>query len=478
MNYYEIKSDIKVYQRNERFLVILSDVPYWLIVGKIGIVVFKYLKDTQRSIQEIEEHCCSKFGYEHKERISQYVNKLIAKLERDHVFDYQLADLTGFAETHKYLIYTAGINITRNCNLRCLYCYANASQQYDGEREVITQQELDKFLEGVKAYASPDCPIQFTGGEPLLRRDLLYYGIKKARELGFTYLTINTNGLLLKKEDIEFFKKYHVDNVTISLDGTNKEKHEKVRGIGSFEPAIKAISMLKQGEIPTTASITIHKDNIDELNSFLLFCKENHVQPFTSPLFPLGRCVCNELESVNLYDIFTRIKEMYESGELMDSDLDGTFLQTMILPLKDLVRRKYCGTGSSTIFLDSNGDVFPCTNTLGPDFFLCGNIREKEFAEIWEHSQTLNFLRNNVTVDEIDGCRSCEIRYICSGYCRGMNYQVTGKIDSQYVWCESIKKCLIESMWFLDEHPEVFKYYKDKFNRYNYADVEKFLFLK
>lgn len=291
-------------------------------------------------------------------------------------------------------------------------------------------------------------------------------------------MTINTNGLLLKEEDIDVFKQYEVDNVTVSLDGTNKEKHEKVRGKGSFSPAIDAINMLKEKNIPVTASITIHKNNLDEVRSFLLFCKENHIQPFTSPLFPLGRCTCNNLESVDLFDIFTIIKDMYVNGELCDSDLDGTFLQTMVLPLKDLVRRKYCGTGSSTIFLDSNGDIFPCTNTLGSKFFYCGNIREKSFSDIWEKSETLKFLRNKVNVDEIEGCKSCEIRYICSGYCRGMNYQVTGKIDSQYVWCASIKRCLIESMWLLDEYPQIFKYYKDKFNRYDYADVEEFLFLR
>lgn len=475
MKYFEITSQISVYQRGKRFLVILSDVPYWMVIGKLGLVIVKYLRDGRRTKNEIKEYCHRKYEGMHQEKLDAYIESFLSKLEKDHVFDYEQVD--SKANNKKYLIYTAGINITRNCNLRCLYCYAEADPIYDESRECLTEADVNKFLEGVKLYASPDCPVQFTGGEPLLRRELLYYGIRRARELGFEYITINTNGILLNQGDVDYFKRYNVDNVTISLDGTNENKHDAVRGANSFKKAVKAIKLLKENDFPVTASITIHKGNFDELEKFLLFCKENSVQPFTSPLFPIGRCACNHLESVDLFDIYTAIKNMYESGMLLDSDLDGTFLQTLILPLKDLVRRKYCGTGSSTMFMDSNGDLFPCTNTLGSDYFLCGNIRDLAFEKVWEESPVLHYLRNNVTVDGFEGCKNCDIRYICSGYCRGLTYQVTQKIDSKFIWCDSIKKCLFDSMWFLDEHPEIFRYFKDKFNRYNYADIEECVFL-
>ena len=468
MDHLLISSKLSVYQRGKRFLIILSDVPYWIVVSKIGLCIISYLT-SDHSIDELHLYCYNEFGLHNKVFLDDYIDKLITKLKNDRVFDFKKELTEKASSPNTYQIYTAGINITRDCNLKCLYCYANASVDYDRHRDCLTKRDIENYLDGVKQFAAPDCPIQFTGGEPLLNRELLYYGIKYARKLGFSYITINTNGLLLTQKDIDYFKTYNVDNVTISLDGIKENIHDEIRGKNSFKKAKQALFLLKKNLIHATASITIHKGNYSGLEDFLLFCKDNGIQPFTSPLFPLGRCNCNNLDCVDLYDIFSSIKNLYSSGKLSDSDLDGTFLQTIILPIKDLVHRKYCGTGSSTIFMDSNGDLFPCTNTLGSDYFLCGNIKRERFSDVWNNSSVLNNLRKNVNVDFFDGCEGCDIRYICSGYCRGLTYQVTGKIDSRFIWCESIKKCLIEAMWFLDEHPEIFMYYKDKFNRFDFS---------
>lgn len=473
---YFLSSEVKIYNKGNRFLILLVDVPYWIIVSKIGVLLIKLLQEKPMSKEELINCLCTNNSLD-RNKYEDYVTSILNKLEKDHVFDYKSMNIDDYQKDHPYLIYTAGINVTRNCNLQCCYCYANAKIDYEKETR-LTPKNISDFLNGVKKYASPDCTIQFTGGEPLLQRKLLFYGIEKARELGFSFITVNTNGILLLPNDAELLKEYNVNNVTVSLDGVSINAHESKRGKGTYEKALRAIELLKKYNIHVTASMTIHGENIDELNQFLLFCKNNDIQPFTSPLFPIGRCVETNMKTVDIYDIFRIIKDMYISKEISESDLEGTFFQTIILPLKDLVKRSYCGTGSSTVFLDSNCDIYPCTNTLNESIFYCGNLENDSFENIWEKSATLKMLRTEINVDNISRCKNCEIRYICAGYCRGLTYKLSRDIHDCFPWCDSIKKCFIDALWLLGEYPSVFEYFKDKFNRYQNEDIDKFLFLK
>lgn len=452
-------------ERNGKYLFIYPEVPYWLVVNESGKRLLELFHDFD-DLEIIEKTYKDRYKTEN-EKIKDAINSLYLRLQEHYVIDKSKKPITKWEGK----IDTAGINITKSCNLKCCYCYADAGEHKETKNE-IGFDEIKKYLDGIKEFVTDNCFLQFTGGEPLLRKELLFKSIKYAREIGIPKITVNTNGILLNDEIVEFFVENKVDNVTVSLDSITDELHDKFRGIGSFEKGKKAIKILKEHGLRVTASITVHEENFNVLQQFIDYCKTEKIEVFTSPLFPTGRCKENaDLKCVKLDQLFKEISKYYSEGIFNDRDLNGTFFQTIILPLRDLTKRHYCGGAMSSIFMDTSGDLYPCTNTIGISYFRGGNIKESSFKDIWINSEGFKRVRNDISVDNIVPCNKCEIRYICAGFCRGVNYQATGKVHSPFIWCNEVKKAIIEGMWTIAEHPNVFKNSKDKFNANTYEVV-------
>ena len=455
-----------VYEKNEKFLLIFPEIPYWIVVNKIGLylvnLVTKYsdlnfIKDEFFHIYK---------NYYKSDELGIFFNKIIG------IFDSLLSKVhteNTFLDEKKCLIFAASINLTRQCNLNCSYCYANAGNtNFNKNYDNINFEDIKRYLIGIKSICTPGCTIQITGGEPLLKKELLYKTIELVNELKFDYLTINTNGYFLTDNDIKEFSKYKIDNFTISLDGGEKI-HNSIRGENSFNKALNSIFKLKNAGFNVTASMTIHNKNFDLLEDFIIFCNKYHIHSFTSPMFPLGRGKnLKDLKAVPIKEIYYKIKNIYKKGLIDVDQLEGTYFETILLPVKDLVKRYYCGTGLSTLFLDSNGDIYPCANTMCSRFLL-GNIKMDNVIDIW-NSKTLNEIRK-INVNNFENCRDCDLKYICTGYCRGLTYQVTNNLNSEFIWCDEIHEILIDAIWTLSEDDRLFNELNAKYEVRHYSSV-------
>lgn len=144
----------------------------------------------------------------------------------------KLASITRYALGIKTPIKVAHY-ITYRCNLRCDMC---ARQSVPSEKEITTRQAINLQKEfrqhGTITWS-------FSGGECLLRPDIIKLA-KSVKDLAME-LIIVTNGILLpaKKEILKF-----ADVINISIDG-NKKTHEKLRGKGNYEKALKALKIIK-----------------------------------------------------------------------------------------------------------------------------------------------------------------------------------------------------------------------------------------
>lgn len=451
-----LRSEYISFERNGKLLFIFPDVPYWMVVNNnVGNLI--HLLAEFNDLESIIQNYLNRFGGVECE-IANTVNNLYLRFANHCVLD----GIQHVKEEWKGSIESAGINLTSSCNLRCSYCYYDAGD--NTRQDVLEFDDIKKYLDGVKEFANDSCFIQFTGGEPLLKKDLLFKSIEYARKIELPKITVNTNGILVDDSVGEFLKDYHVDNVTISLDGTSSSIHDEFRGKGSFEKAKQAISTLKKYDLRITASMTVHGDNFGELKDFLTFGRKENISVFTSPLFPSGRAQrSNDLKHVPLDQLYRELAEWYSDGLFNDIDLNGTFFQTIILPLRDLTRRRYCGAAMSTVFLDVDCNVYPCANTAGLAYFRGGNIRENSFRTIWLESENFTRTRQAISVDKMNPCRDCFVRYICGGFCRGVTYKVTNDINSPFIWCGEIKKAIIEGMWTIGDHPNVYCGIKNKF---------------
>lgn len=147
-------------------------------------------------------------------------------------------------------------NLTFHCNLRCTYCNSPYLK--------VPELKTDAILEGIdRFYDLGTRWITFSGGEPLLRKDIGTI-VDHCKDKGITVF-ISTNGTLVPRrmEDIA-----NVDRITISLDGAG-ETHDRVRGEGAWEQATKAIEVIRERGIPVALTCVLSAHNLDCVDEVL-----------------------------------------------------------------------------------------------------------------------------------------------------------------------------------------------------------------
>jgi SynChlorMet cassette radical SAM/SPASM protein ScmE len=158
------------------------------------------------------------------------------------------------------------VELTSNCNLRCQYCYFfdNPDVEYT---DLPTEEWLRFFDECGEAGVMH---IRLAGGEPFYRKDLreLIDGVVRNR-MRFSILS---NGGLVTEEMAEYIASTgRCDSIQISLDGGRAEVHDKARGKGSFDAAVKGIGLLRKHSIPVKIRCTIHHYNFEYLEETAAF---------------------------------------------------------------------------------------------------------------------------------------------------------------------------------------------------------------
>jgi MoaA/NifB/PqqE/SkfB family radical SAM enzyme len=157
----------------------------------------------------------------------------------------------------------AELFLTDNCNLKCVSCACWRTVTRD---ELTTQEWRDVIAQ---LAAAGIVKANFTGGEPLLRRDapeLMAY----ARERGIRSLHLNTNAMLLDDRRRAAVLEAGVRSVNISVDGPDAEVHEGIRGVaGSFDRTVGNLEkLLAEGEryrLRVRMNFTVMRSNIESL---------------------------------------------------------------------------------------------------------------------------------------------------------------------------------------------------------------------
>ncbi|MGL5656493.1 MAG: GTP 3',8-cyclase MoaA [Fusobacteriaceae bacterium] len=153
------------------------------------------------------------------------------------------------------------ISLTEKCNIRCLYCMPDWKEKISEEKSPckITQEELskDEIIEIVEIFSKIGIKkIRLTGGEPLIRQDLLDIvgGISKIANIEEVCLT--TNGLELERK-IEDLKKAGLNRINISLDTLDPDEYRTLTRGGDVNKVLKAIEKCLALDIPVKVNAVI-----------------------------------------------------------------------------------------------------------------------------------------------------------------------------------------------------------------------------
>src|SRR3954452_4484149 len=124
-------------------------------------------------------------------------------------------------------------NITRTCNLKCVHCYTDSeAKKYPDE---LSTDQCKTVLNDLAEFKVP--AVLFSGGEPLVRRDLFELAAH-ARSLGL-HVVLSTNGTLIDRKIAQQFKDLKFAYIGISLDSAIPAVHDEFRGQrGAFERAM------------------------------------------------------------------------------------------------------------------------------------------------------------------------------------------------------------------------------------------------
>ncbi len=330
------------------------------------------------------------------------------------------------------------IHVTDRCNLSCPHCYYPGASFGDMAPGLVRRMIDEEVELGGKT-------ITFSGGEPLLHphiKTLLQYA---SRKLGIRLLT---NGALLDRGWASFLAGIGDVHVQVSIDGSRKEIHDPIRGIGTFNKAIEAIDHLRKAGLgeKINFSTTVMKQNLHNLHEIICLAGKMGVPGVRFlPLRKEGRAKNPpDVRDINVgtedYDkFFDEIQELWQSKSTSVQISCG--LSGFMLNVSDKISGDdiWCPVGKKLV-VATNGDTFPCVLMMREEFKL-GNVSYKNLTEIME-SKEMSRVCKELTErkTKIEKCFHCDWRNFCQAGCMGQALEEKGTIRDTDSFCEYRQK--------------------------------------
>ncbi len=336
-------------------------------------------------------------------------------------------------------------NCTRQCNLNCIHCYASASHQ--GIPEEMSTESGKAFIHELADFKAP--VILFSGGEPLLRKDLFELA-GLARELGIR-IAISTNGTLITPEIARKMKNTGFAEVGISLDGT-EATNDRFRGKkGAFREALKGIRSCVAEGLRVSLRLTITRFNYQEIPRIFQLVEDEKIDRVCFYHLAYsgrgGKIREQDLTHQQTRSVIDRIceltQDMYRRGlskEILtvDNHADGVYLYLKVLKenperarniLELLKLNGGNNTGIKIGAVDNLGNVHPDQFWW---HYTLGNVGKRKFGDIWTDTSEplLRGLKNRQGL--LKGrCARCRYLDLCNG-----NLRVRAEAVYNDVWAE------------------------------------------
>ena len=363
--------------------------------------------------------------------------------------------------------YVVSWNLTYRCNLACEHCYLDAGgtplvdTENFADRSELGTEECFRVIDEIAAFA-PECLTILTGGEPLLRRDILEIVQRAAeREL---WVVIGTNGVRITENLARRLSEAGARGLSLSLDALDPDRHDRFRKVrGAWRNTVEGAEILNRTGLPFIVQTTAGSHNLRELDAIADFAHDRLSAKVWNLYFlvPTGRGqFVSDITPAEYDEVLAslyRIQRKYAGRMLVNAKCAPHYIKTVLEnvahtdPIQaDAPRsglragalaeagsspiRTYsggaggCPAGTHYMGIRPNGDVTPCPYL--PVF--AGNLRRSPLADLWTSSELFTDIRRRSSLG--GRCGACEMNAHCGG-CRARAYGMTGDLMAEDPLC-------------------------------------------
>ncbi len=265
------------------------------------------------------------------------------------------------------------VEVNAVCNLACAHCFASPLPRSRGDVGTkggpLSVAELDGVFAQMSALGS--MRVSLTGGEPLMRADLL--AVVDAAIAHDLSVSLTTNGLLIDDAWARSIRaridSQRVQWLNVSLDGATPATNDVVRGAGTFERVLDRLTILRANDVPFSLAFTLMQTNLHEVEAcVVLAARVGAGTAVFRPLYPVGAARHRPDLWPSRDDVeraFARINAV-ASGSMCGIATDNG---------------GGCGAGSTILSLDVEGRASPC-GFMG-DAFLGPSVRDASLEHLW-----------------------------------------------------------------------------------------------
>jgi len=371
----------------------------------------------------------------------------------------QIFDQPPLYPEHKSQTVLTNLLITNRCNLRCSYCFMNAGTSgtvyepsLEDIRKLMLQARNQKPM-GSKA-------IQITGGEPTIRDDLFEI-IRVAKEVGFSHIQVNTNGIKLS-ESVDYCKNLKdekVNTIYMSFDGVTKKTNPWI------EQHNKAIENLRKVNLKVVlVPVLIGGKNLHETGKIVRFALNNMDIIRGVNFQPISFCgritkIKDEKRDSQRVDYIKMMEEIEKEfdGQISRNDF---YPVPFVFPISKLIEgltgetqvefTAHPGCGGATYIFYENGKPLPITRFIDVEGLLDFiNKQSKSKGPLKKIRIAASFLRHiNEFVDNNKAPHNFDLKKLLKDAALGGSYDSLRGFH--------YKSLFVGSMWFQDSFNLIF----------------------
>ena len=236
--------------------------------------------------------------------------------------------------------YVVSWNLTYRCNLACEHCYLDAGgtplvgTENFADRSELGTEECFRVIDEIAAFA-PECLTILTGGEPLLRRDILEI-VRRAAERGL-WVVVGTNGVRITENVARRLAEAGARGLSLSLDALDPDRHDRFRKVrGAWQNTVEGAEILNRTGLPFIVQTTAGSHNLGELDAIADFAHDRLAAKVWNLYFlvPTGRGqFVSDITPAQYDEVLAslyRIQRKYDRRMLVNAKCAPHYIKTVL----------------------------------------------------------------------------------------------------------------------------------------------------